>query len=187
MSNAQILNYSTIAQFRQNIFGDLLTIENIESKQEESVKIGEKEHYGFMFYVQGERKMYFFDTYNKHNEHILDKLPLTVLRSSKYSYRNRVFYHVENYESFRIIPKKSYGFRRIVDEVCNLKHNNSKDFLMWTIVCMASYLDKVMLRISSPKGFGKDSIAKILQTLLTGVIVAKPRTVAKLNLSGLSL
>mgnify|MGYP003969163293 CR=1 FL=1 len=180
--NHSIWNYSVLANFNRNVFGDLLTVNHLESDYEEMVKIledGEKiEHHGYYFKDKEKKLLYFIDS-EINNESILDKLPFAILDSDKCSYSRKVFHHVTDIESFKIIPEKRIEFRTIIDKMLDIKHGRPDDLKLWSIIVLASWLDKIMVRVSSPAGFGKDSIANIFGNLLNGIVVAKPRTVAK--------
>ena len=180
--NHSIWNYSVLANFNRNVFGDLLTVNHLESDYEEMVKIledGEKiEHHGYYFKDKEKKLLYFIDS-EINNESILDKLPFAILDSDKCSYSRKVFRHVTDIESFKIIPEKRIEFRTIIDKMLDIKHGRPDDLKLWSIIVLASWLDKIMVRVSSPAGFGKDSIANIFSNLLNGIVVAKPRTVAK--------
>ena len=71
--------------------------------------------------------------------------------------------------------------REIVEELNKIVHEKPNQLRDWIITCIASYCEKPMLRVASPKGFGKDSIPKILKGMLKGIYVFKPRSMAKIE------
>lgn len=179
-----IFNYSVLSKFNKNVFGNLITINELKSEHEEmySKNQGIDEYYGYYFLVPAEKRLYFFDAVDKKtNQNILDCLPVSIEDSSKTFYKNKVFYHVNSYKSFKIIPKKVLTYREIVDKLSSIGHTNPEHYKLYVHHILPSILDKVFLRISSNKGFGKDSLVRVLGLLLNGVTVFQPRTIAKLE------
>jgi len=112
---------------------------------------------------------------------IVTKLPIKVVDTAELRYRGKVYYVVNRYQTIVFKKEKSNSFREIVDDFCKFEHTNDKHFLLYKLICMASYLDRVNFRVATNAGFGKDSVWEVLHLLKRDVSVVNPRSMPALE------
>ena len=112
----------------------------------------------------------------------LEALPIMVTKFKKdVAYNQKVYEYITEYKSAKFREERVMGFRQLVDELCCFEHSSPIDFILWKIIVLAGVCGRLVCRVSSQPGFGKDSVVNVIGDLCgTSVIVHKP-TMAKLK------
>lgn len=81
----------------------------------------------------------------------------------------------------KIKPQKMMSFRELVDNFANGKHDNPDDDLLWRLLVLISYLDRINIRVATPPEFGKDSKINLINAMTGSVGMISNPTIAKLE------
>jgi hypothetical protein len=73
------------------------------------------------------------------------------------------------------------NFRDLVDKLCDLQHTNPEHQKLLAFIGFASMFDRCNFRVSTPAGFGKDSIVTIFGNMVGGALSIVQPTLAKLE------
>ena len=112
----------------------------------------------------------------------LNKMPLRIKETKVIKEGNNIFHFIQRCSSVGFAPEKNYTFRELVNEFYNVSHSNTPHFILFKIIAMASYVERINLRICSNVEFGKDGTFAVLRYLTNQVaIFSKPKTMAKLE------
>lgn len=112
----------------------------------------------------------------------LSRLPLRIKETKVITKGSSVYHQIKRCSSIGFTPEKSYTFRELINEFYNVSHSNIPHFILFRIIAMASYIERINLRICSNVEFGKDGTFAVLRYLTNQVAVfSKPRTMAKLE------
>lgn len=112
----------------------------------------------------------------------LSKLPLKIKETKVITKGSSVYHQIKRHSSVGFAPEKNYTFKELVNEFYDVIHSNISHFLLFKIIAMASYIERINLRICSNVEFGKDGTFAVLRYLTNQVAVfSKPRTMAKLE------
>jgi len=158
--------------FNTKLYSDIFTEENMVSKKK-SIKIGEDKFYGY-FFEKG-KEVFFVD------DGFMEQLPFKVINKQETDFRSEVFSVVKKVESIQIPSEKRMSFRDLVDITPAFQHSKPKHFLLYKIVALTAWIDRINIRVSTDAGFGKDSVANILSNLVDTTANLYGATFAKLE------
>lgn len=167
-----IFHNSCIGKFNENLFKDIFTEENISSKKKVITVVGEK-YYGY--YMEKNRESYFvIDEHYK-------KLPFRTTSTQEIDFKGDVFTIILGVEPITISAEQKLTFRQLIDLTPNFKHTHPLQFLLYKICYSTAWIDRVNFRVSTDAGFGKDSVANIIQALVDSTANLYGATFAKLE------
>jgi hypothetical protein len=166
-----LCHIDAISYFNQKTYKDIIKVEDLVSKKK-CINLQEK-HYGYFFRV-GLELFFLPDKFVK-------SLPLKVTKKVEVDYKSDVFFLVVGVAPVAIPIEKKMEFRELVDIVCNFEHTNPTHFKLYSILTIASYIDRANYRVSTEAGFGKDSIVNILNGLVGNIANVYGATFAKLE------
>jgi len=169
-----ILHNDCICLFNERLYSDIFSEENITSKKKCVTLKGQK-YYGY-YLEKGKENFFMLDE-------AVDKMPFKVINYNETDYKGEVFKAIIEVKSISIPSEKKLSFRELVDITPAFKHTNPKHFLLYKIVALVSYIDRINARISTDAGFGKDSVVSILQQLVNSTVNIYGATFAKLEYS----
>lgn len=152
-----IWHNSCVSAFKAQSFKGILTKNNIISK--ELMKVYRKQEY-YGYELESEDIRYFLPT-----EHI-KLLPIKVKEIKKFHNKSEVFSFITNLESIRIPAKKELSFRQLIDNIASFEHSEPLHWLVYKIIGVVAWCDRLCIRVASDAGFGKDSIINILDMLV---------------------
>jgi len=112
---------------------------------------------------------------------IIDKLPIKVREEDEVHHSGKVYYEVMQYQTVVFKSEKNYSFRELVDLFCDFEHTNKEHFLLYKILCIATYLERINYRVCTNAGFGKDSVWEVLHILKRDVSIINPRSMPALE------
>lgn len=175
-------HYDVVSGFYNNYYSGLLT-ENMIDEGEIFIK-DLKDSEGFDVEVSN-----FFYQLKKNNIRYLleskyiSELPILVKECEKVSYRGRGYNLIKKFSTAKFKPEKHFSFKELVGTLCDFKHTNNKDFTMWKLLVLSSYLGRVNVRVATTSSFGKDSVVNVLYHLLGDITKLHNPTIAKLEYS----
>ena len=174
------MHNDSLQRFSEKVFSDVLTIENITSKKR-SIKVEGEKYYGFFLEKSGQT--YFLQDFLEQDKCVIDILPIKVTKKVETDYNKAVFYFIEQYKSVKIPIQKAMDFRTMTDAISNFKHTNPKHFLLYKIITIASYVDRVNYSVIAERGFGKDCSVNNVRDLVGSIANIYGATFAKLEYS----
>lgn len=174
MADEMAFHYDCIQQFNDKLYSDILTVENIRSKQK-AIKIDGYKYYGY--YMEKGKDMYFMCAVH------YDELPFRILEEKVVDYKGDVLRFIITPETINIPAEKRMSFREMIDAAPNFNHSNPTHFKLFKIIAWLSRIDRVNARISTQAGFGKDSVVNIIQDLVDSTLNIYGATFAKLEYS----
>lgn len=168
-----ILNYETLAQFKQARFGsNILTFDDLV--KERNFTYQNKEYH--MWVARKDKKEYLIK-----NEDA-QRLPLKVTKEEIINDGNNIWHFVKKSSHVGFSPHRHYSFRQLVDALAEPQHSNRQHQKLSWLIALASQLQRVNVRKCSNIEFGKDSTYVTLAYLTNQVgVFNKPRTMAKLE------
>jgi hypothetical protein len=173
------MHNDSLQLLNEQLFAGVLTHENVTSEKR-SIKIDDEKSYGF-FLKQG-RYNYFLQDYSDERS-VLDDLPIRVTDKIETDYNKSVFYFITGYDSVKIPTEKKITFRETIDAIANFKHTNPEHWLLYKIITVAGWCDRINYRVIAERGFGKDSAINNVQDLVHETANIYGATFAKLEYS----
>lgn len=175
--NPQVLNYATLNHFR--------IIENDNILDKTHLSDGVSVHFKKLSYADGGEESeisLFAYLFNKDGKSYLvpmqrpdgsmidinDILPLKIKGSPPLVANSGKVYTLldsSNYVVLKYSAVRQMSFRELVGFFDGIPHENPTHKKLFTIICLASYLENINFRISTPPGFGKDSVIDTLGLL----------------------
>lgn len=161
-----------IQKFNNKLYSNILSTENLKSKQKAITYDGEK-YYGY--YMEKGKDLFFMPS------KFYDKIPFRVTNYMEMDYKGEVFSFITKIESVIIPSEKKISFRDLVNISPLFSHLNPKHFLLYKIIAIAGYVDRINVRVSTDAGFGKDSVVNIIHELVNSTLNIYGATFAKLE------
>jgi len=72
---------------------------------------------------------------------------------------------ITSYTSFKVNPEKVYSFRQLID-LDKTVHTTPDAYTLWKIICWASRIDRINIRVSSNPSWGKTSYYKVMNFIV---------------------
>jgi hypothetical protein len=176
-------NYDVLAEYNECKYKERLTTSHIVGEQT-PIKVGEEENedtgkmvpkYDPFYVLIKDRKKYAL-----HAEH-LDALPIIVKDSDGKKDGPNWYEMITSYASVKAQEKKVLDFRELVDSICPFEHSNPLHFTLWKIITLCANIDRVMCRVATDPGFGKDSVVTCAGELLGDTAVLNKPSDAKVR------
>lgn len=187
-----IWHTDTLTEFNHKLYTGLLKREHIVT-HEIATKFREESYFGYILEKEDPKTKlkdrFFLKTLWDNPENpekpinIIERLPIKVVDSEKFSYRGEVFKFVLNPEVHSIPTKKVMSFRDMVEYFANYKHSNDIHWKLARIITLAANTERLNIRIVSEAAFGKDALVDIIQILNGNVANLYNATLAKLKYS----
>ncbi len=181
MVDKNTFHNDSLQLFNEKIFEGILGLENVTSKKR-TIKIDGDKCYGF-FIEKGRHKYFLEDFSSQPGESVLDKLPIKVKKTTEMDYNKDVFFFINDYTSVKIPEEPRMPLRQVVDAIGNFNHTNRIHWLLYKIITIAGWCDRVNYRVVAERGFGKDSIINIVRDLVGNTANIYGATFAKLEFS----
>jgi len=178
-----LFDYSIVSAFNEQFYKNLLLKKHLVDEVIfiTSVKTPDGKHY------EEEELNAFFYVFKKDGhkylveKNCIDDVPIEVLDEEMVAYKGSGYKLVRNYSSHKIRPERIYSFRELIQKFAYFKHSCPKDFLLYKILCFASYFSRINFRCSSQPAFGKDSVLNLLNDISGNVSIVQKPTIAKLE------
>lgn len=188
----EMLHYDTLSAFKSLFYSNLLTPEHLISTKISINKMtfpdGSKKDnanwWGWTLEKNGVK--YLFPSVKGEGDlkvqiNIYDYLPFFAEGLEEVSVKGVAYYIVRNPISAKLRPIKSMSFKELVNNLSILSNTNSKHWKVWWFIALASVMYRANFRISSPPGFGKDSVVDTLGCLIGSSATIENPTLAKLE------
>ena len=172
MVDELFLHNDCIQAFNNKLYSDILSTENVKSKQKVIVHDGDK-YYGY--FMEKGKKQYFLPAA------FMDKVPLKISQFKEIDYKGDVYDFIIKVDSIIIPSAPKLTFRDLVDIMPAFNHSNPIHFLLYKMVAIAGYCDRINARVSTDAGFGKDSVVNIIHELVDSTLNLYGATFAKLE------
>lgn len=183
-----LLHYDLLARFRETYFKDLLTTMNIVEHEKHIVKMLEKGDGREPLEVPVNTHCTILEKNNKKymmpSKYVKD-LPIKIKGTpNKYSLKGDVYYFLQktNVVSAKFEPVRTMSFKELIDSLSGFEHSNKEHYKLLTLINMAQMVDRANFRISTPAGFGKDSIVDTMGSLFGEAHTIENPTIAKLEM-----
>lgn len=173
-----IFHTDFLSAFNNELYNGVLTTDDIASNEVRRT-YQDQEFFGYILerynHKTKVKDRYFLPT------QFLESLPIKVKDKDKFSFKNDVMWFIRKCESRRIPAKDKMSFREMTDFFCDYKHSNPKHAILFRIIALSAYCERVNIRIVSEASFGKDSVVDVLNLLSGGVANLYNATLAKLK------
>lgn len=160
-------HYGILQKFNERYYSGLLHENNLV----EEIVIDEQP---FWYALKNQKK------YLLTREQVSD-LPFKVLQTDDVHYSKKVYYLITRYQSVKIKQEKLFTFRELVNEIADFKHSHPREWTLFKICALSSYLSRVNFRVSTEAAFGKDSMFLTIGMLRNDSCVINPRSMAALE------
>jgi len=172
MESTFMMHNSAIGKYNEILYKNIFTEDNITSKKK-CITINGEKLYGF--YMEKGLEIFFMpDNYKK-------SLPLKIVEYKEIDYKGDVIKLIIDVTSINIPAEKRMSFRKLVDMLPAFSHSKPMHFLLFKIICLASFVDRLNARVSTDAGFGKDSVVNIIGQLVDSTVNIYGATFAKLE------
>lgn len=162
--NPVLWNQDLVSIFSETYFGSFLSNANVE----EEIVIEDRP----LLLMYKNKKRYLL-------QHDMEKfLPIIPTKIDKVFHKNKLYHHITEFKSARFKEEKHYSFRDFVDEFMNVKHSNPQDFLLYKIIVLSAYLERINFRVATEPAFGKGVPILLLEHLRKDVSLINPRSMA---------
>lgn len=184
-----MLYYDCLAEFKRQFYKNLLTQEHLASGQIKINKVSmpdgseddEYNFWGYQFEKNGIR--YLLSAVDKSGKEVdlKEVLPIRAKGLLKVASKGIVYYHIKEPVSMRFKPEQTMSFKELINFLSSLKHTNTlHQKLLWLMAITQMY-DRANFRVTTPAGFGKDSVVDILGNLIGNCATIENPTLAKLE------
>lgn len=176
MIDWKVWSYDVVREFNDQQYRQLLTKAHLVNGRT-PINHGTKDDPDYQVYyiLSKDKKEYAL------NEAHIEELPILPTVTKRKIHYSRVYDIVTEFKKAKFKAEKNLSFREIIDDLCCFEHTNPEDYVLYKIIVLSSWIDRLCCRISSSPGFGKDSVAKIVGDLFSNVFVIANPTVAKLE------
>ena len=182
-----LLHYDFLSKFKHIFYKDLLTEEHVASGLIELPKLSYENEdetgkfWGWILEKNGEKFLLSYRDNQNNERNINNMLPLIPRDCIKVSSKGTVYKWINRPIVMKIRPVNTMTFKEFVDKLSGLKHSNEKHKKLFWFMGLAQMFDRANFRVSTPAGFGKDSVVDILGSLIGGSATLENPTLAKLE------
>lgn len=178
--NKNAFHNDSLQMFQEKVFEGILTEENIVGKKT-TIKVNDEKYYGF--FLEKGRHTYFIQDFEDHKKSVLDILPIQVVDKVETDYNKKVFFFITRYNSVKIPETKKLSFKQLIDSIANFEHTNPEHWLLYKIMVVSAWIDRVNYRVIAERGFGKDSVINNVKDLVGSTANIYGATYPKLEYS----
>lgn len=185
----QLLFYESLAEWKRQFYKDLLTSQHLIPGEIKINKLdfasgGSQEHanfWGYMFEKDG--KKYLLESKDTTGKQVdlSDLMPFLATDLEKVASKGVVYWLIHKPISAKFRPQKCMQLRELVDILSSFAHSNPIHQKFLVFIALTSMMDKANFRISTPPGFGKDSIVDTMGALFGNAATVENPTLAKLE------
>ncbi len=187
--NKAMFHYECLNEFKHQYYKDLLTQEHLTGGQikidtlhyPDGGSVDDRNFWGYQFKKNNVKYLLSSRDESDNEIDIKTILPLRAKGLQKVASNGIVYQEITEPIAMRFRPHKSTSFKELVNLLSSLNHSNNKQQIIMTLLGLSSVYYRVYYRVSSPPGFGKDSIVDILGHLLGNAGTIENPTVPKLE------
>lgn len=184
----ELLEYESLAEFDHQLRKDILDLSNINEEGVVHIKklltMDENEIENFWGWklAKNNTNYLFLQNDNDGNKlRIKDVLPIVVTKSRQVSDKGKVYQLIVEYKSVKFKPEQSISFKELVDRLDSIPHKNHEHRKILVFTALTQIFTRAYFRLSTPPGFGKDSINDTLKHLIGRCGTITNPTVARLE------
>ncbi len=185
----EIFLYPCIAEFKRQFYKNLLTSEHLVGGELKIDKVSYEDgaeddlfnFWGWELRKDGVKYLLSCRDSNDIELNLKQLLPIVASNTQKVAHRGVVYRQIHKPIPARFKAIKTQEFQEFVDGFTSFDHSHPDHQLLDTFMAIASAMDRVYFRKSTPPGFGKDSIVDIFGGLFGGCATIENPTVAKLE------
>jgi hypothetical protein len=185
----EMLYYDCLTEFNNQYYSNLLTEKHIKSDEinlgtltnVSGYKDEEANFWGYIFEKAGKKYLLSSHVSNEEKIDLRSVLPIRVVRSEKVAHKGVVYHEIKEYKSFRIRPEQTMTFKELIDFMSSLGHTNPRGLKLIWMMEFTQMFNRANFRISSPAGFGKDSVVDTVGNLIGGAGTIESPSLAKLE------
>lgn len=137
------------------------------------LNIGQDKIYGY--FLEKDRETFFVP------DKLIREMPMKVVDTHEVDYKGDVFKIIINSKTIVLPAVKKVSFRELVDIIGHYQHTNPLHFILYKILTIVAFVDRINIRVSTDSGFGKDSIVETIKHLLGETVNIYGATFAKLE------
>lgn len=126
-------------------------------------------------------EQYLLNTKNDLGTDTINDFPMRFDSYKETCYGTNLYKVVDKYTTIEVKPEKTKSFRELINEFAPFDHSSPLDFLLFKIIAFTSLIDRTNIIVSTPAGFGKDSVSDILGYFLPQVSKITPTSMAALT------
>ena len=193
MNNKHLLYYDSLSKFKEKYYKDLFTQEHLVSgeihisslKYPDGGQDVEANFWGYT--LEMDNKKFLLPSKRKNAEgefesiDIKEVLPFYAKGLQKVAHKGVVYHLIGNPVSAKFRSEKKLSMRELVDRLSCLDHSNPVHQKLLMFLGVASVIDRVYYRLSSPPSSGKDSSVDTLGNLVGNCATIVNPTLAKLE------
>jgi len=191
MNKSWLLYYESIFSFKNQYYGQLLRHEHLAQKSQihipEFKLPGTEEKlnadfWGYLLIKDGVN--YLIESTDGEGEEIeiMKLLPVDAQDLQKVAdTKGKVYFKVCKPVPRRIRPEKAYTPKQFIDNLTLIKHSNPRHQKLLAMQALSQLWDRSYYRVSTPPGFGKDSMVDTCNSLFGGCRTVESPTIAKLE------
>lgn len=184
-----MLEYQVIAKFKEYFYRDVITDAHLVPGQVgiskvtyENGAINDNFNFiGYLFKKDGKKYLLSLRDSNGRERDLKDMLPFFVTKSMKVIFRNEVYEWIRGHQVAKLKPTPHITFSEVIDKLCCISHSHKKHQRLYAIISWMSMFDRLNIRLSTPAGFGKDSMVDFWRDMHGGAGTIENPTVAKLE------
>jgi hypothetical protein len=185
----QLLFYDSLSEFKKQFYKDLLTSQHLIPGEIKINKLdfasgGSQEHanfWGYMFEKDGKKYLLESKDINGLQVDLSELMPFMAEDLEKVASKGIVYWLVNKPISAKFRPQKCMQFRDLVNVFSSFAHSNPVHQKLLVFIALTSMMDRANFRISTPPGFGKDSIVDTMGALVGNAATVENPTLAKLE------
>ena len=190
MKKELLLHYVALSEFTKQFKSKVLDVEHLDEKGEihlrkltlpDGHEDDRANFWGWQLHKDGDTYLISNSDKEGNKVSIKDILPIVPAIVEKVANNGKVYKYVRKYNTVKFQSIKKYSFRDLVDFLSDIPHTNIIHRKLATILGISSLLDRANFRLSTPPGFGKDSIVDTLGNLMGGCATIENPTLAKLE------
>ncbi len=183
-----LLYYDCISEFNKRFYEEVIHASHLQGGEIRIDKLnlpdgGIQEEVNFWGYTfqKNEKKYLLPSMYKGIKIDLKQILPLIPKDLEKVAYRGQVYWMINKPISVKFKPQKTITFKKLVDILSYHNHTNKEHQKILWFLGLASIMERVNFRLSTPPSFGKDSVVDIVGNLFGGSATIEQPTIAKLE------
>jgi hypothetical protein len=190
-----LLHYDCISTFKKEFYKDLITYEHLQGGQQQFTKLtfpdggvdDEANVWGYVFEKDGTKYILPAHMSDGNEVNLREILPIRAQDCQKVASRGVVYLLIHRPVTARFRSMKTMTFKQLVDKFSSLGHSNPEHQKLLWFMGLTQMMDRANFRISTPPGFGKDSVVDTLGNLIGKSATIENPTLAKLEERSINL
>lgn len=180
---SEYFKYGVLDMFCSEHYKNIITDNDLTELKSFNFKIDKDDIYTVKGWVVKKNRRRYLIKDNIGNENLLNILPIKIVESKEFVYRNDV-YNVPTTDGiarFKIPAEETMTVNDWFDSFAPFIHTNPSHFKLYKALVLCSLVTRFNYRVATQPGFGKNSIPSLLRSLMPfEVSVYTPKSAPKL-------